>query len=217
MLRGRPPSKTSMCNDKNIKELIPAYREQRLDKQDQERVRKHLESCQDCRADLALLHLMYEEPVPDPGEAYWDAMPGRVFSAVQAQKARKWSFEGSWLTDRLVLPRWVLAASTVGLALVISWFAVQTPHRSPEMTISQGSEPTSELMVSESVPLSDLDHDQLDTIAAWAGSELVSIAHEAAPVMANAADTDIYEEITELNTKEAERLSNMLEQWEQEG
>jgi hypothetical protein len=206
-----------MCNDKNIKELIPAYREQGLDTYEQERVRKHLESCGDCRADLALLHMMLEESVPDPGEGYWDKMPGRVFRAVQAQKARKWSFEVSWFTDRLILPRWVLAASTVGLALVISWFAVQTPHRSPQMTASQGSEPTSELMVSDSVPLSNLDHDQLDTIAAWAGSELVSIAHEAAPVMANAADTDIYEEITELNTKEAELLSTMLDQWEQEG
>jgi hypothetical protein len=160
---------------------------------------------------------MCEESVPDPGERYWDEMPGRVFRAVQAQKARKWSFELSWLTDRLILPRWVLAASAVGLALVISWFAIQTPERGPAMAVSQGYEPTPEIMASDAVPLSNLDHDQLDTIAAWAGSELVSIGHEAAPVMANAADTDIYEEITELNTKEAERLSNMLDQWEQEG
>ena len=206
-----------MCNDKNIKELIPAYREHWLDKHEQERVRKHLESCGDCRADLALLHMMHEELVPDPGERFWDEMPGRVFRAVQAKKARKWSFELSWLTDRLILPLWAIAASTVGLALVISWFAIQTPQRGPAVTVSQSYETTPEIMVSDAVPLSDLDHDQLDTIAAWAGNELVSIAREAAPVMTNTADTDLYEEITELNTKEAERFSSMLDQWEQEG
>jgi anti-sigma factor RsiW len=206
-----------MCEDKNIKELIPAYLDQALDIHEHEMVTKHLESCGDCRADLALLHLMHVESVPDPGEKFWDEMPSRVFRAVVAQKARKWSFELSWLTDRLILPRWVLAASTVGLALVISWLAVQTPQRRPAVAVSQGYEPTQEIMVSDAVPLSDLNHDQLDTIATWARSELVSIAHEAAPVMANTADTDLYEEIIELNAKEAERLSNMLDQWEQEG
>jgi len=85
------------------------------------------------------------------------------------------------------------------------------------MTVSQSYEPASEVMVADAVPLNDLDHDQLDTISTWAGDELFSIAHEAAPVMANTADTDLYEEITELNTNEAERLSSMLDQLGQEG
>jgi len=169
-----------MCNDKDIKELIPSYLDQVLDEHEHEMVMKHLESCGDCRADLDLLHLMHEELVPDPGKAYWDEMPSRIFRAVKARKARKWSFELSWLTERLILPRWVIAASTVGLALVISWFAVQAPQRGPVVTVSQNDEPAHEIMVSDAVPLSDLDHDQLATIATWARSELVSIAHEAA-------------------------------------
>ena len=207
-----------MCNDKNIKELIPAYVEQVLDKHEQELVRTHLVSCGDCRADLSILHLMKEESVPDPGERYWDELPGQVFRAVNAQKARKSSFTLSWLTDRLSLPRWVIAAGTAGLALIISWFAIQTPQRGPAIAGPQVYESTPDVMVAETVPLSDLDHDQLVTISTWAGSELVSIAHEAAPVIVtNTADTDEYEEITELNNKEAERLSNMLDQWKEEG
>jgi len=86
------------------------------------------------------------------------------------------------------------------------------------MTVSQVYEPSSEIMVADAVPLGDLDHDQLNTIATWAGSEMVTIGQEAAPVMANTADTtDLYEEITDLNSKEAERLSIMLDQWTQEG
>jgi hypothetical protein len=208
-----------MCNDKNIKEFIPAYMEQVLDKNEQEIVRKHLESCEDCRTDLVLFNLMHEESVPDPGERYWNAMPSRVFRAVEAHKARKWFLGLSWLTDRFILPRWVIVATTttVGLALVISLFALQTLQRGPAMTVSQSYEPAPEIMVADAVPLSDLDHDQLDAISTWAGDELVSIAHEAAPVIANTADTDVYEEITELNTNEAERLSIMLDQLGQEG
>jgi hypothetical protein len=207
-----------MCNDRNIKELIPAYREQGLDKHEQEKVRKHLESCGDCRADLALLHMMHEESVPDPGDRYWEEMPGRIFRAVQAQKIRNWSFKLSWLTDRLLLPRWVLAASTVGLALVITWFAVQT-QKGPAMKESQVYEPTAEVMIPDAVPLSDLDRDQLDTIASWAGNELASIAREtsAAPVLVSTTDADIDEELSDLDTKAAERLSIMLDQWGQEG
>ena len=85
------------------------------------------------------------------------------------------------------------------------------------VTVSQGYEPTSDIMVADAVPLNDLDHNQLDTIATWAGGEMISIAQEAAPVMANTADTDVYEEITESNTKEAKRLSIMLDQWKREG
>jgi hypothetical protein len=102
------------------------------------------------------------------------------------------------------------------MILVISWFAVHPWQKSPAVTISQGFELAPEIMDSDAVPLSGLDHDQLDTVSIWAGSELASIAHEAAPVM-NASDTDIDEELTELNTREAERLSSMLDQWEQEG
>jgi hypothetical protein len=208
-----------MCNDKNIKALIPVYREQGLDKHEQEKVRKHLETCSDCRADLALLHLIYEESVPDPGERYWDEMPDRIFHAVQAQKKKKWSIRLPWLTDRLLLPRWVLAASTVGLVLVIAWFAVQTQQKGPAMKESQSYEPAAEVMASDSVSLSGLDRDQLDTISEWAGSELASIGREtsAVPTLVNTTDADIDEELNDLDSNAAERLSTMLNQWGREG
>ena len=87
------------------------------------------------------------------------------------------------------------------------------------MTEPQGYEPAPEVMVSDAVPLGDLDRDQLDTIAAWAGNELDSIGREtsAAPLMVSTTDADIDEELTDLDSKAAERLSTMLKQWRQEG
>ncbi len=68
-----------MCKDTTIKELLPAYREQALDRTEMLMIENHLASCEDCRNELSLLRMMAEEAVPDPGEAFWAAMPGRVY------------------------------------------------------------------------------------------------------------------------------------------
>ncbi len=208
------------CTNTHIKELLPAYREQGLDQSDQDRVRKHLEACGDCRAELSLLRMMAEEAVPDPGEMFWAEMPERVFRAVQNQKTKKWHFDLSWLAERLILPRWAMAAVTVALVLAVSLFVGRSLQKSPGGEALRRSEPVDEILVADSggtVSMNDLDGNQLETVSDWAGKELASIAEEAGPVMANNADTDIYEELANLNTREAEHLSALLDQWEQEG
>ena len=67
------------------------------------------------------------------------------------------------------------------------------------------------------IAFADLDQDDLSTIDSWAGSELASIAQEAEPVLVYGRDVNIYEEIEDLNAKEVERLSKMLEQIRREG
>jgi anti-sigma factor RsiW len=208
------------CKNPNIKELLPAYREQGLDQSDQDRVRKHLEACGDCRTELSLLRMMAEEAVPDPGDAFWAEMPDRVFRAVQKQKALKWHFDLSWLAERLILPRWTIAAATIALVLAVSLLAGRSFQKSPGGEALRRGQPVDEVLVADSggtVSMNDLDGNQLETISDWAGKELDSIAEEAGPVMANNADTDIYEELANLDTGEAEHLSAALDQWEQEG
>ncbi|HET7318030.1 MAG TPA: hypothetical protein VFK23_02725, partial [Nitrospirota bacterium] len=62
-----------------------------------------------------------------------------------------------------------------------------------------------------------LDPDELDTAETWAGNELASISREVEQGVVNGADTDLYEELRQLNAGEVERLSTMVEQWKQEG
>ena len=107
------------CTDKTIKDLLPAYREQGLDPQEIDRVRMHLESCGDCCAELSLLGLLAEESAPDPGEAFWLAMPERVHRAVREEKEKKRRFGLSLILDRFILPRWVWTAAAAGV--VPSW------------------------------------------------------------------------------------------------
>jgi len=209
--------KSSMCNDKTIKELLPAYLKQVLDPAEKLKVVGHLASCDDCRTELSLLSMMAEETVPDPGEAFWAAMPDRVYQAVQKRQTKKKTFGLAWLLDRMALPRWTWTAATVGTVLIISWFLVTPLQNKREMPQSQGYESADETAATGSVSVADLDHDELSTIDTWAGGELASIAQEAEPFLGNGRDADIYEELEALNVREVERLSKILGQIRREG
>ena len=210
------------CHDGHIKDLLPAYREQGLDQPELDRVRIHLESCEDCRAELALLGLLASEAVPDPGEAFWEAMPGRVHRAVQEEMERKGHAGLSRILDRFILPRWVWIAATAGVVLLVSWVAFLAPLKTTERSPSPGYEFSEEVMsadpsAADPAQISELDRDELDTAAAWAGNELASIAPEIERGIANGVDTDLYEELRQLNAGEVERLSMIIDRWKQEG
>lgn len=206
-----------MCDNLNIKELLPGYAVQSLDQPSQKIVEKHLESCEDCRTELVLLRMMAEEAVPDPGEAYWATMPDRVYRAVSAQKAQKRTFDPAWLTDRLTVPRWAVATAVVSMVLMISWFVVRPPQKIPAIAGSTGYEFADENTSAVGVPINALDRDQFDMITAWAGNELTLIARETEHSQVNGADTDLDEELTELDSQAAKRLSSMLDRYKQEG
>lgn len=206
-----------MCTDKTVKELLPAYIEQGLDQADALRVGNHLASCDDCRSELSLLSMMTEETVPDPGEAFWAAMPDRVSRAVQKHQTKKKIFDLSWLLDRMDFPRWTWAAATVGTVLIISWFLVMPLQNKMGMPQSQVYELADATMTDDSVSIAELDQDELSTIDTWAGSELASIALEARQVLGNGENTDLYETLDDLRATEAEQLLIMLDQRRQEG
>jgi hypothetical protein len=211
------------CTDQTIKDLLPAYLEQALDRPEQDRVQKHLEGCEDCRKELSLLRMMSEEPVPDPGEAFWASMPGRIYRGIEAARDRnKGAFDLSWLWGRFILPRWAWTAAAVGIVLAISWVVLRSPQRVPELSLSQDYEVSDEIMVADSdsdtdtLHLRELDREDLNTVDTWAGKELASIAQDVDQSVAF-SETDISEELAELNAAEMDRLSTMLSQEQEEG
>jgi len=206
-----------MCKDITIKELLPIYREQALDQTENLMIENHLASCEDCRNELSLLRMMTEEAVPDPGDTFWHAMPGRVYQAVQKRKAERRTFGLAWLVDRITLPRRVWASAIVGTVLLISWLIIRPMQKVPEMPSVQGSEFAEEIVPAEQVNVAELDRDELATIDTWAGTELASIVHETEQVLGNSQDSDMYEELPELNKREAAQLMKMIDQRMKEG
>jgi Putative zinc-finger len=206
-----------MCNDFNIKELLPSYEEQALDPTDTKRVEDHLALCEECRLEASLLRTMVADVVPDPGDAFWSAMPDRIYRAVQEQKLHKKRFSISWFTDRLAMPRWVLAASTVGVAIVISLLSLRSLQPGGKIPFSPGYEFSDEITGSRLMNVSELSQDEAAAIDTWTGKELTSIAQEAEPVLVSNRNDDIDEELGELNSKEIQRLAQMLDQWKQQG
>jgi hypothetical protein len=90
-------------------------------------------------------------------------------------------------------------------------------QKGPETPPLQGHEFSEEIISAELVNVGELDHDELATIDTWAGLELTSIAHETEHVLGNGQDSDVYEELPELNQREAEQLMQKIDQRVKEG
>jgi hypothetical protein len=206
-----------MCRNTDIKEMLPAYLEQGLDEEWTSRVEKHLETCAECRAEIELLRMMSAEQTPDPGEAFWAAMPERIYRDVQKMKVKQRRFGVSRLWDGLLLPRWVWGVATAGLVLVISLlFITPSPKEVSTITPSGDVSAYEESTLMDTPGLTELSQTELENVSVWADSELSSLSSEIVDVLTSAPERDIHEELSELNHQEIERLSKKLEEWEQE-
>ena len=204
-----------LCKNNDIKDLLPAYAADALNEADSARVKEHLIACADCAQEAALLHMITGEPVPDPGEAFWAGMPGRVYRAVQQKEARRPRLNFRELLQRVALPRWAWAAAAVGIVLAVSWLIMhQAPQERivPEEYAVEDVFHTDPVLRHTSVAIAELTSPELDAVDAWAATELSSLALEDGANAANIFDTDLNEELAELNAHEVDRLTTMLKE-----
>ena len=206
------------CNNKYIKEMLPAYLEEGLEPDEKLRMKSHLKACEDCRAELALLRMMAEEPVPDPGGAFWQTMPERVFRSVQEEKKRR---KGSILSarpDSPFLSRWAWATAAVGLAAVVSWLLVRpAPIRnivSPELPANGIS--FEDIVSLEPISVAELSSTELNAATQWAQNELAPMREAVTQDAPGDAPKDVYEDLMELSREELDRVYEMLKTRERE-
>ncbi len=205
------------CKDKNIKDLLPAYRDQILYQQEMIRIEQHLDSCADCREELALLRALSEYEIPDPGEAFWAAMPARVFRGVQEEKGRQRTFGPARLWSHLATYRLAAAAAAIGVVLILAWFTVRQHGKEQGIALSERYEFSDEILTSDDASIGRLDSGELETASTWASAQLTPLSDELArsPV-SSFFDADVNEELSELNTKEIEQVADKMEQWREE-
>ena len=206
------------CNDLDIKELLPAYQGKMLSPTDNDRIEKHLSACEDCRTELSLLRMMSEEPVPDPGEAFWAAMPGRIFREVQAQKQQKASHRLPFGRGMLILPRWAWAAAAVFLvAAVVLLLDRPVPLDTARNALPENGSSYGDLLPAEPVDMADLTDGEIDTVDVWATEELALMRDEVSDMFRTSTDISIDDRLAELDTQELEQLSRMLDTQDEEG
>ena len=206
-----------MCSNTDIKEMLPAYLEQRLEEERALQVEKHLETCDDCRAEIKLLGMMISEQVPDPGEAFWAAMPERIYRNVQKMQEKKRLIDISSLWNRMLLPRWAWSVTAAALVLVVTLLIVKPiPNDVSRITPNGDDAAYDESTIMDTPGLAELSQTELEDVSRWADSELASLGNEIVDVFISAPERDIHEDLSDLNRQEIERLSRSLEELEQE-
>jgi len=206
------------CTNKDIQELLPAHLERTLDQAAQANVERHLASCVDCTMELELLRALAAEPVPDPGEAFWAAQPGRIYRALRREEERERSWWGSRVPLSITLPRWAWTAAAVLIVAAVSWLAIQpAPVRSARVATPERGAVRTTLTPADAMELADLSDIEVDAVDLWATEELALLQNDYLDIIRNSADLSIDDRLTELNAEELESLSRMLDDQGEEG
>ncbi len=207
------------CRNNDIKELLAAYAAGTLTGGDLARTEEHLRACADCAQEADLLRMMANDPAPDPGDAFWAEMPGRVYRAVQQAKTEQrhvWydPFRGIFASH------WAWAAAAASLVLIISWFIASPMLRrnagpsGDEYAYDDNSGRDPALRHTSSA-IAEMTSPELDAVDSWAVAALSSLADEVGSSLENTSDADISEELADLDSPEVDRFSNMLNELEE--
>lgn len=78
---------------REIKESLPDYVRGILTDERRGNIEEHLGSCEDCRSELTLLRELLEMEIPDPGELFWQSLPGQVRGALEQAKTTRFSLK----------------------------------------------------------------------------------------------------------------------------
>jgi hypothetical protein len=206
------------CKSKEIQSLLPAYLERSLDQDSRSGVERHMADCEDCRTELALLRLISKEPVPDPGEAFWAAMPGRIFREVQAQQQRKAS---QWLPFggvRFIVPRWGWATTAVILITAVVFLLDRpAPLDTARTALPENGSSYADLLPAEPVDMAELTDVEIDSVDIWATEELALLREDIVDMFRTSTDISIDDKLADLDSQELERLSRMLDTQDEEG
>jgi hypothetical protein len=205
------------CRDKTIKEMLPVYLTGGLELDVRRRVEEHLNACGDCLAETDILRAVSVETVPDPGEDFWASMPDRIRRMCLEEMEKKGARRGLWERLRPHEWAWAIGAAAAALVLVITlWPGGGTVEEDPAMDLSSVDYVYEYEETGSAESLEGLEDDELDALASWAGDELDTLVGLSADDLTNGMEGGFYEELSDMDDKELERFSGMLDKAKQE-
>jgi Putative zinc-finger len=209
---------TMNCDRKNMQELLPAYLEGTLSAPERARLEAHLAGCSDCAAELNLLRIMAAEPVPDPGETFWESFPEKVHREVWHRR-RPWHFRPGDLFRGATLPRWGWAAGAAAAVILTTWLLARpVPPRDPSPVAKHRPAPAVDI-IQEAANSSEVRPEELERLSAWAREELRSFQDGLTDLSAGGSDAllggalnvDVEDELASLSEEQLEVLIDSLE------
>jgi hypothetical protein len=205
------------CREITIRELLPAAAAQALAPEERRLVERHLALCEDCRRELAVLAALAEEPVPDPGDAFWNAMPDLVYRAVQEQQANRRRPLREFLQSLLLPPRWAWTAAALFVIAGGGWFLARSGQEQIAKTLSAPVEGGGEAVYAdEPVNVDVLSPKELNAASQWAQNEFAPVRDAVVRDAPEPAQKDIDEDIMNLSPRELERVYELLKEKERE-
>lgn len=201
------------CRDKAIKEMLPRYLAGELAGDARAGVEGHLDVCGDCRAEMDVLRALSAETVPDPGEGFWAAMPGRIRRACREEQEKRKGFRKK---PRLPVWAWAGGAAAAALAVLVAFWPGGIGRDDAGVDLYSADDHAYEYADTSGVSLEGLEKGELDALASWAGDELEAAGEEAAIALADGMKGGFYEELSDMDAQELERFSRMLDKAGQE-
>ena len=85
-----------------ISDLLPEFLAGRLSENDDRRVRRHLETCAECRKRANAVSVLQQTPVPVPDPERWDGFVDGVLDATEGRKRFRLGVRAWWVGGGLV-------------------------------------------------------------------------------------------------------------------
>jgi len=208
-----------MCQNEEIRTALPALLEGSLENGARVQAEKHVASCADCAAELALLRELAAEPVPGPGEAYWATPPGKHARDLQEAGApgRPGKF-ADWLAG-LAPPRWGWATAVVLVAALAAWYAMAPQHGRMRDILAKRGAAQQVRVVEDPASLSGVHPPDVGELSSWAHRELLSAQKDLEePVLGSSViDNGLDDDLVALDQKQLDELVRKLRAGGQEG
>jgi anti-sigma factor RsiW len=200
------------CRRNDIKSLLPAYLTDQLDQSERKTVDAHCAACDDCAGELHLIRILAAEPVPDPGEAFWEALPNRVYRDVQRREADRPTRSSTFFAS-LFLHRRAAAAAVAVMVITGSLFLLPLARKGPPADRG-GDTLLSEGPAADADVLSGLGQEDIAKLESWASEELVALQASAMDSTSPSPyrEQNLEEVLDPLDQREAEQLLIRLQE-----
>jgi len=71
-----------------IRDMIPDYLNGKLERELIDEIRIHLDRCEQCREEASIISELKDINVPEPGDLFWNTLPGRVSRIIAGSRER---------------------------------------------------------------------------------------------------------------------------------